>query len=558
VLVTGYQTDGDVPVTRTVATASTLRRSRARMVIRRRRVMSILVAAATTAAVAGLLTASPAAWIALVAALFLATTYQCIAAHMRSITAEREMARAFGPRPSMENAAWEGINREPAIASCDDADITTSEREGTAVALFAISMLLAGLLAPAVGILRLLRGSSAEQDSGIFGLLVGAQQRCRSRSLRVLGISVVATAGVTGVGIASPAIASASPRISANARSSPAVVAHPAIASRAERAITPSFASVASTYTVQAGDTLTAIASRYGTTVSDLIAANHIANPNLIFVGQVIEVQLPTYTVRPGDTLTSIAATYGVSVAELAAGNKISDPNLLFVGQVLDVGGGEVAPASFPPPPNVTTPTVTATAYVASIAAATTSTSRTVTTVATRPAPHSARAVTEPSAPPLVGSGTYTVQPGDTLFGLSAKFDTTVATLISANHLSGDTIYVGQILEVGGQGANTAAPRPAPTSARTKATSTSTSTSPGQTFSALEACIIGAESSGNPDALSPNGQYWGLFQFSKPTWVEYGGEASEWGNATAAVQERVFANAMAENGAYNWTPYDGC
>lgn len=46
-----------------------------------------------------------------------------------------------------------------------------------------------------------------------------------------------------------------------------------------------------STYTVKAGDTLAGIASKLGTSVSDLISINNIKNPNLIYVGQILNVQ---------------------------------------------------------------------------------------------------------------------------------------------------------------------------------------------------------------------------------------------------------------------------
>ena len=42
------------------------------------------------------------------------------------------------------------------------------------------------------------------------------------------------------------------------------------------------------TYTVKSGDTLTAIANRYGTTVKKLCELNNISNPDLIYVGQVL------------------------------------------------------------------------------------------------------------------------------------------------------------------------------------------------------------------------------------------------------------------------------
>lgn len=44
------------------------------------------------------------------------------------------------------------------------------------------------------------------------------------------------------------------------------------------------------TYTVKSGDTLSAIASKYGTTVSALVKKNGISNPNLIYVGQKIKI----------------------------------------------------------------------------------------------------------------------------------------------------------------------------------------------------------------------------------------------------------------------------
>lgn len=97
------------------------------------------------------------------------------------------------------------------------------------------------------------------------------------------------------------------------------------------------------TVTVQRGDTLWALARRYGATVAELVRLNHIPNPNLIYVGQVLRLPGRTqpqgilYTVRPGDTLSAIAAHYGTTVAQLAADNHISNPNLIFPGQVFRV-----------------------------------------------------------------------------------------------------------------------------------------------------------------------------------------------------------------------------
>ncbi len=95
-------------------------------------------------------------------------------------------------------------------------------------------------------------------------------------------------------------------------------------------------------YTVQAGDTLYRIAAKYGVTVSAIVATNNIADPNLIYPGQelVIPASAPAtstlrYTVQAGDTLYRIATNYGVSVSAIVAANNIADPNLIRPGQVL-------------------------------------------------------------------------------------------------------------------------------------------------------------------------------------------------------------------------------
>lgn len=115
-------------------------------------------------------------------------------------------------------------------------------------------------------------------------------------------------------------------------------------------------------YEVRPGDTLGAIAGRFGVTLAEVVAANQIADPNRIYVGQVLTIPdgepspppvvVPSappediaddgepaeghvYVVRPGDTLGVIAQRAGTTVAALAAANGISNPNLIYPGQVI-------------------------------------------------------------------------------------------------------------------------------------------------------------------------------------------------------------------------------
>ena len=90
------------------------------------------------------------------------------------------------------------------------------------------------------------------------------------------------------------------------------------------------------TYAVKPGDTLSGIAAKFGTTYQKLATLNGIANPNKIYVGQVLKISgtaVNEYTVKPGDTLSGIAAKFGTSYQKLAALNGIANPNKIYVGQ---------------------------------------------------------------------------------------------------------------------------------------------------------------------------------------------------------------------------------
>ncbi|MCB0163475.1 MAG: LysM peptidoglycan-binding domain-containing protein [Anaerolineae bacterium] len=125
-------------------------------------------------------------------------------------------------------------------------------------------------------------------------------------------------------------------------------------------------------YEVQRGDTLNAIARKYGTTVKDLVEANQLVDSN-IYPGQKLVIpgyrlpktepspELPhrplpeldeqfVYTVASGDTLGAIAKRYGVTIRELIEANNLEDPNRIHIGQKLIIPGVLAAPVRPTPP----------------------------------------------------------------------------------------------------------------------------------------------------------------------------------------------------------------
>lgn len=112
-------------------------------------------------------------------------------------------------------------------------------------------------------------------------------------------------------------------------------------------------------YTVVPGDTLAIIARRVGTSASALAQANHLVNPNLIYVGQTLLVPGgpssavtlggAVHVVQSGETMARIAARYGLSIWALAQSNSISNPSLIYVGQRLLIPSDDT-PSSLPLP----------------------------------------------------------------------------------------------------------------------------------------------------------------------------------------------------------------
>ena len=152
---------------------------------------------------------------------------------------------------------------------------------------------------------------------------------------------------------------------------------------------------VGNTYTVVAGDTLYSIASKFGVSVVDLVYLNNL-DSTILNVGQVLEIPgkmsiYTTYKVKPGDTLWGIARSYGTTVDKIKSLNNLNS-NILSIGQELLIP---------------TDKTITETNY------------------------------------PV-----YTVVSGDTLYGISKRYNVSVDEIKKLNNLTSNLLSIGQRLQI--------------------------------------------------------------------------------------------------------------
>ena len=167
------------------------------------------------------------------------------------------------------------------------------------------------------------------------------------------------------------------------------------------------------TYTVQSGDTLWQIANKYGTTVQEIANINRIANPNLIYPGQVLQILENStvagkeergtgsivYTVKRGDTVSKIAMAYGVTVNHIVEINDIQNANLIYPGEKIRITESRSNQLNEMGDPNLDV--------------------------------------------------TYVVRKGDTLWGISRKFGVSVDYLLAKNGIRDrNLIYVGEIIRI--------------------------------------------------------------------------------------------------------------
>ncbi|MBE2976859.1 LysM peptidoglycan-binding and 3D domain-containing protein [Priestia megaterium] len=204
------------------------------------------------------------------------------------------------------------------------------------------------------------------------------------------------------------------------------------------------------THKVKAGETLFSISQQHNVTVEDLKKWNGLSS-TLIYANQTLQIgststdssssSTPTttssnhtYTVKSGDTLYRIAKNNGTSVQQLKEWNNLSS-HLIYVNQVLKISGtGTVSSSPSAPLQEKTNETQAS------------------------PAPSNSKS--------------YKVQPGDTMWSVAQRHGISISQLKQWNNLSSNTIYINQVLQVGGQAAAQAKPS-TPSPAAPSAPSTS-------------------------------------------------------------------------------------
>ena len=257
------------------------------------------------------------------------------------------------------------------------------------------------------------------------------------------------------------------------------------------------------THHVVKNDTVWDLSQKYGVSIQSIEQLNKInTDTHLIREGQTLTIpttgktaaktatKTSQVTVKAGDTLWALAQKYGTTVEKLRQLNGLaSDAYLIHVGDVIKVDGqvttttttNAQATSTVSSEANQTSQaasTASSEANQTSQAAATASSEASQTSQATSTASSEASqaASTSQAATPYVAANhvTYTVQAGDSLYTIAQKYGVTVDSLRQANTL-GATLQVGQSLTVNDPTKNPQASVAASQAEQTPAQTTTTS-----------------------------------------------------------------------------------
>ena len=176
-------------------------------------------------------------------------------------------------------------------------------------------------------------------------------------------------------------------------------------------------------YTVVPGDSVSAIAGRYGVSTASVLALNGLSWKSLIFPGQVLKLsasassaaaQAPAagaggrYTIVHGDTISAIAARFGVATQAVLTANGLGWSSIIYAGQTIAIPAGG-APLAI----------------------------------------QTVSSVTPTTPPPPTATTSYTIVAGDTVSAIATRFGTTTAAILAANGMGSSTIiYSGRTLVI--------------------------------------------------------------------------------------------------------------
>ncbi len=180
-----------------------------------------------------------------------------------------------------------------------------------------------------------------------------------------------------------------------------------------------------------------------------------------------------------------------------------------------------------------------------------------------------------------------TVQSGDTLSALAGRYcgnpDGYLALAYNNGVADPDLIYAGQVFKIACQAAaeaiasrysplkssppsppvhyvsrqSDADDAPAPVYRHSSGAVVTSVSGTYAGSNSMQQCIIARESGGNSQVVNATGHY-GLYQFSASTWAAHGGNPADFGHASVAEQNQVYAQTVHDDGYSDWSPYDGC
>ena len=229
------------------------------------------------------------------------------------------------------------------------------------------------------------------------------------------------------------------------------------LASSTAKSLENYLGTVGNFYTVQKGDSLYSIATKFGTSVDAIKRANNLGT-NMLSIGQKLlipeitedEPSIPptsstgsVYTVKNGDTLYSIAGRYGITVDSLKTANNLTSNNLK-IGQKLTI------PSSTTDPTGSTTYTVKSgdTLYgIASKYGVSVEDIKRLNGLSNNLL-QIGQKLTIPSGSSSPSTTTYTVKKGDNLYNIAQKYNVSVSSIMNANNLSSTLLQIGQVLKI--------------------------------------------------------------------------------------------------------------